>query len=98
PSTLVFFSLPGMALVLQPALERAIISCVRAGDFAAQLDFGFPNLAVLLPLTGERIAQNSARTALAQLSKDAELVRALEQRMFALDEWDNGERLWQELL
>ena len=34
-----------MALTLQPAFERAIISSVRAGDFAAQLDFGFPNLA-----------------------------------------------------
>ena len=27
PSTLVFFSLPGMALTLQPVFERAIISC-----------------------------------------------------------------------
>lgn len=98
PSTLVFFSLPGMALTLQPAFERAIISCVRAGDFAAQLDFGFPNLAVLLPLTGERIAQHVATAALAQLSKDAELSRSVEHRMFTLDESENGEQLWQELL
>jgi hypothetical protein len=98
PSTLVFFSLPGMALALQPAFERAIISSARAGDFAAQLDFGFPNLAVLLPLTGERIAQNSVRTALVQLSKDAELSRSAEHRIFTLDEWKNGERLWEELL
>src|SRR6185503_6909437 len=98
PSTLVFFSLPGMALTLQPAFERAIISCARAGDFAAQLDFGFPNLAVLLPLTGERIAQHGTTAALAQLSKDAELSRSVEHRMFTLDASENGEQLWQELL
>jgi polysaccharide biosynthesis protein PelD len=98
PSTLVFFSLPGMALTLQSALERAVITCVRAGDFAAQLDFGFPNLAVLLPLTGERIAQQSVRAALAQLNQDAELAGSVEHRMFTLDESENGEQLWQELL
>ena len=98
PSTLVFFSLPGLPLTLQLAFERAIIPCVRAGDFAAQLDLDFPNLALLLPLTGERIAQNSVRAALAQLSKDAELSRAVEHRIFTLDEWENGEQLWRELL
>ena len=98
PSTLVLFSLPGMALTLQAAFERAIISCVRAGDFAAQLDLGFPNLAVLLPLTGERIAQNGVNAALAQLSKDPELSRAVEHRVFTLDESESGEKLWQELI
>ena len=98
PSTLVFFSLPGMALSLQPAFEGAIISCVRAGDFAAQLNFGFPNLAVLLPLTGERLAQNGVTAALAQISKDTELSRSVEHRMFTLHESENGENLWQELL
>ena len=98
PSTLVFFSLPGMALTLQPAFERAIISCVRAGDFAAQLDFSFPNLAVFLPLTGERIAQHVATAALAQLSKDAELCCSVEHRVFTLDEAESAEQLWQELL
>jgi hypothetical protein len=98
PSTLVYFSLPGMALTLQTAFERAVISCVRAGDFAAQLDFGFPNLAVLLPLTGERIAQHFTLAALAQLSKDAELAGSVDHRMFTLDESENGDQLWQELL
>lgn len=98
PSTLVFFGLPGMAEKLQPALERAIVSSVRAGDFAAQLDLGFPNLVVLLPLTGGRIAQHSVTAALAQLSKDPELSRSVEHRMFTLDEWENGEKLWQELM
>lgn len=98
PSTLVLFSLPGMALTLQPAFERAIISCVRAGDFAAQLDLSFPNLAVLLPLTGERIAQNGVNAALALLSKDQELSRAVKHRVFTLDESESGGKLWQELI
>ena len=98
PSTLVFFSLPGMALRLQPAVERAIISCVRAGDFAAQLDFSFPNLAVLLPLTGERIAQRSVTAALARLGKDTEFSHAVQHRVFTLDKSETGEQLWQELL
>jgi len=98
PSTLIFFSLPGKALDLQPAFERAIISSVRAGDFAAQLDFGFPNLAVLLPLTGERTAQHGATAALAQISQDAELSRAVAHRIFTLDASENGEQLWQDLL
>jgi hypothetical protein len=87
-----------MAMTLQPALERAVISGVRAGDFAAQLDLGFPNLAVLLPLTGERIAQNRVTAALAQLDKDAELSRSVEHRVFTLDESESGEKLWQQLL
>ena len=87
-----------MGLAFQPAFERAIISCVRAGDFAAQLDFGFPNLAVLLPLTGERIAQHITTTALAQLSQNPELSRSVGHRMFTLDASENGEQLWQELL
>ena len=98
PSTLVFFSLPGAAPALQPAFERAIIPGVRAGDFAAQLDFGVPNLAVLLPLTGQRIAQKLVTTALAHLGQDAELSRSLAHRVFTLDESENGEQLWQELL
>ena len=98
PSTLVFFSLPGMALRLQPAVERAIISSVRAGDFAAQLDFSFPNLAVLLPLTGERIAQRSVTAALARLGKDTEFSHAVQHRVFTLDKSETGEQLWQELL
>jgi hypothetical protein len=98
PSTLVFFSLPGMAMTLQPAFERAIISCVRAGDFAAQLDLGFPNLAVLLPLTGQRIAQGGVKAMLANIRKDAELFRSVEHRVFTLDESENGDRLWEELL
>ena len=87
-----------MALTLQSAFERAIVSSVRAGDFAAQLDVGFPNLAVLLPLTGQRIAQHGIATALAQIGKDAELARAVEHRIFTLDEWQDGEQLWQELI
>lgn len=98
PSTLVFFSLPEMALTLQPAVERAIISCVRAGDFASQLGFDFPNLAVLLPLTGERIAQKVVTAALAQLSKDTEFSHSVEHRVFTLDESESGDHLWQELL
>ena len=98
PSTLVFYSLPGVVTTLQPAFERAIIPHVRAGDFAAQLDFGFPNLAVLLPLTGERIAQHGVAAALAQLAKDPELSRSVQHRMFTLDQWENGENLWQELI
>ena len=98
PSTLVFFSLPGVALTLQPAFERAVISCVRAGDFAAQLDVGFPNLAVLLPLTGARIAQNVVSAARARLGKDEDLSRSLEHRVFTLDDSDNGDQRWEELL
>jgi len=98
PSTLVFFGLPGMADPLQPAFERAIISGARAGDFAAQLDLGFPNLAVLLPLTGERIAESFATAALAELGKDTELFRPVEYRVFTLDESKSGEKLWQQLL
>jgi hypothetical protein len=97
PSTLVFFSLPGMPATLQPAFERAIVSSVRAGDFAAQLDFGFPNLAVLLPLTGERIAQSVITGARMQIGKDAEMSRVVEHRVFTLDEWASGEQLWEEL-
>jgi polysaccharide biosynthesis protein PelD len=97
PSTLVLFSLPGKPLTLQPAFERAIVASVRPGDFAAQLDLGFPNLAVLLPLTGQRIAQHGITTALAQLGKDRELSQSLDHRIFTLDEWEDGEQLWQEL-
>ncbi len=98
PSTMVFFSLPEMALTLQPAVERAIISCVRAGDFAAQLGFDFPNLAVLLPLTGERIAQRVVTAALTQLGKDTEFSHSVEHRVFTLDKSESGDHLWQELL
>jgi hypothetical protein len=98
PSTLVFFSLPGMAMTLQPAFERAIVSCVRAGDFAAKLDLDFPNLAVLLPLTGQRIAQGGVKAALAQIRQDAELSHSVEHRVFTLDESENGNRLWEQLL
>ncbi len=98
PSTLVFFSLPGLPMSLQPALERGIISSVRAGDFAAQLDLGFPNLAVLFPLTGEQIVQSGVTTVLARLEQDAELARSVTHRVYTLDESKNGEQLWQQLL
>ena len=98
PSTVVFYSLPGMVSTLQPAFERAIISHVRAGDFAAQLDFGFPNLVVLLPLTGERIAGHGVAASLAQLGKDPELSSSVQYRLFTLDQWENAENLWQELI
>jgi hypothetical protein len=98
PATVVFFSLPRLTLTLQPALERAIMHGVRAGDFAAQLDFDFPNLAVLFPLSGERVARHAVEAALARLGQDEALSRAVEHRMFTLDEWDNGEHLWQALL
>lgn len=98
PSTLILFSLPGMPLALQSSLERSIISCVRAGDCAAELDLGFPNLAVLLPLTGERIAKTVIGAALALLQKDDELSRSVEHRMFTFERSESGEELWQEIM
>jgi len=53
-SALVIFEMPGKAPELQVELERVILPMLRTGDFPAPLDSSFPNLVVLLPMTGER--------------------------------------------
>lgn len=54
PSSVVIFSLPGANTSNQPRFEQALVTSVRAGDYAAELDRSEPHLAVLLPLVGER--------------------------------------------
>lgn len=54
PSSVVVFELPGAAGDDQSRFEKVLLGAVRAGDFAAELDWEHPHLAVLLPLTGER--------------------------------------------
>ncbi|WP_438483591.1 hypothetical protein [Oleiharenicola lentus] len=54
PSSVVIFSLPGAPASEQARFEQALISTVRAGDYAAELGRSEPHLAVLLPLVGER--------------------------------------------
>lgn len=54
PSSIVLFSLPGAPAGEQARFEQALVSILRAGDYAAELGYGEPHLAVLLPLVGER--------------------------------------------
>lgn len=54
PSSIVIFSLPGAPAAEQARFEQALVSILRAGDYAAELGRAEPHLAILLPLVGER--------------------------------------------
>ena len=54
PSSVVIFTLRGASGSLQGKFEQTILSSMRAGDYAAELDQAEPHVAVLLPLVGER--------------------------------------------
>lgn len=54
PSSVVVFRLRGAPAREQGRFEQVLVSAIRAGDYAAELEFGEPHLAVLLPLVGER--------------------------------------------
>lgn len=97
PSAVLFFRMPAMSPEAQPAFERAIISSIRAGDCAAELDTGYPNLAILMPLTGQRVASNRAHAAMAQLRRHTDLFLAVEHRLFTLDDPRKAETAWEDL-
>lgn len=54
PSSIVVFTLRGAPAGERARFEQVIVSAIRAGDYAAELDHPQPHVAVLLPLVGER--------------------------------------------
>jgi len=54
PSSIVLFVNPKQPLSHQPAFEKVVMESIRGGDFPTVLDLPHPNVAVLLPLSGER--------------------------------------------
>jgi len=97
PSALVFLCLHDMPLSLQPPFESLIMPAVRPGDCPAELSLGFPNLAVLLPLTAERNAQAFLTRVLDNIRIESSFARSLESRLFLFDEIENSDQLWEEL-
>ncbi len=53
-STIVIFTPPDGSAMTQENFEQTLLKAVRSGDFATTLNQPSPNLAVLLPLVGQR--------------------------------------------
>jgi len=97
PSALAFFALPNMPCSFQDSFERLVIPIVRAGDCTAQLNLGFPNLAVLLALTPERSAQIFMDRVADHCRRELSQATSLERRLFTFDQMENSDQLWEEL-
>ena len=97
PSSIVQFFLPGRPKSDQARLESAIVANLRGGDFPAQLELHGPNLAVLLPLTGERGAHIFLERIRLNCRRIPNLEQQIAARSITFDAPHTSEKLWQEL-
>jgi hypothetical protein len=97
PSTVVLFRSGAESKAAQSDFETGILPSLRGGDFSAQLGEYVPNLAVLLPLTGER----GANIFLERIRFNFQKLRpqaVLESELFVFDPRQGFEDFWQGLM
>jgi hypothetical protein len=97
PSSIVHFFLPGLPKSEQARLESAVVANLRGVDFPAQLELPGPNLAVLLPLTGERGAHIFLERIRLNCRRIPNLEQQIAARSITFDSRHTPEKLWQEL-
>jgi hypothetical protein len=97
PSSVVRFSLPGQPRTLQSRFESLVMATVRGGDFPVELDLSCPNLAVLLPLSGERGANIFIERILLSCAKDKEIAPGIAAKLFTFDARVGVEDFWKNL-
>lgn len=97
PSSVVRFTLPGQPRSLQSRFESLVMATVRGGDFPVELDLPCPNLAVLLPLSGERGANIFIERILLSCAKDKAIAPGIATKMFTFDARVGVEEFWQKL-
>lgn len=94
PSAVVFFMLPGVPRSFQTEFESLILQVVRAGDFPANLEMDFPNLAVLLPLTGERGANIFVERIVGHCAQNPVARQHLKYQLLTYDKAKDFASLW----
>jgi hypothetical protein len=97
PSYVLILAAPGRAAGAQKELEEVIMANVRGGDFATVLNLSMPNLAILLPLTGERGAGIFRDRILAYCGNDPLLGDSIATRLVAVAPARTFEDIWDEL-
>lgn len=97
PSSVAIFSLRPELQDLQPELERAVLSTVRGGDFPAVLDWHVPNVAILLPLSGERGASIFNERIMLHCGKDSALKGKVRSRLISFKSDQSFADLWREI-
>jgi hypothetical protein len=98
PSVLALLFVTPAPALSQAILERTIVPLLRPTDCAAQIDLPFPHLALLLPLTGERVALDVIQRIQTEGAKPEALGVRIDHRLMTFDQVDNVDELWAELL
>ena len=98
PSSVVVFHLPGEPKWKQEGFEKLVLRGVRNGDFPVDLSPNAPNVAVLLPLSGDRGAGICRDRILATCRKDPEHGPLTECAIFTFEEGESCEQFWQRLV
>jgi hypothetical protein len=95
PSAVLVFTLAQPAPEDQHRLEEIILPSIRGADFPAQLELPLPNLAVLLPFSGERGARISIQRILSQWKRNSK--SQLDARLLTFEGKHDFDLLWQEV-
>jgi hypothetical protein len=98
PSSIVLFTVPDLSRGQQPLLEELIVPTIRAGDFPAELDLPFPNLVVLLPLSGERGATFFLNRVLGRTERRAVFKNRVQHRIVQLAGKSKAGEVWDQLV
>jgi hypothetical protein len=98
PSSVVLFTLPDQPKALQGHLEKVVRSCVRGGDFPAELNLRVPNLAVLFPLCGERGTHIFVERILSTCRQDPALGDRIRYRLLTFDGQRTPDQIWDDLM
>lgn len=97
PSSVVVFQTREASPENQELLEQTLGGILRTGDCAAQLNLSTPNVAVLLPLTGERGARIFLERSRFWFERDCpELAKRLNTRMSTLSGDRSAAEVWKE--
>lgn len=97
-SCLVLFSIPQASPQAQKEMETMITSGLRTGDVPVQMDFDFPNLAVLVVLTGQHGGEMFLKRMTAHCKHYGGIGLQVQCRLLNFEHYDTIDDLWRSFL
>jgi len=97
-SSVVVVSLKNETISKQAEFEKAFMSTVRSGDFAAEVHIERPHVVMLLPLTGERGAKIFQDRVLLKFPKESTYGKNLHIKLVSFEGYRSFDKIWETIL
>ncbi len=97
-SSVVIVSLKNETISKQAEFEKAFMSTVRSGDFAAEVHLERPHVVMLLPLTGERGAKIFQERVRLKFPQESTIGKNLHIKLVSFEGYRSFDAIWEAIL